>query len=198
MVSRDKAPSPKEQDQDDRGDRQQWTTHPGPAQITGLGDRDRGETEMDGGRSGQLGVGLLDVAVEDRKCLQSDVERLNRVQLVVRLASRHRDLQRSGATGHLQLRFTPGERTRISAAFRHFLLAHVSRRYPGGVSVPSEMSLTIKGGEIAAKLNDRPRRIHGFRSSAEVYADFIKNGDALTPWDRHRFLHKVGDPPQRH
>ncbi|MFF5212326.1 helix-turn-helix domain-containing protein [Streptosporangium sp. NPDC000396] len=34
---------------------------------------------------------------------------------------------------------------------------------------------------IAAELNNRPRRIHGFRSPAEVYADLIKDGDALVP-----------------
>lgn len=31
---------------------------------------------------------------------------------------------------------------------------------------------------IAAELNNRPRRALGYRSSAEVYADFLTSGDA--------------------
>ncbi|MFC8529246.1 IS30 family transposase [Nocardia sp. NPDC057227] len=33
---------------------------------------------------------------------------------------------------------------------------------------------------IAAELNQRPRRIHGYRSPAEVYAEHLNSGDALT------------------
>lgn len=33
---------------------------------------------------------------------------------------------------------------------------------------------------IAAELNDRPRKIHGCRTPAEVYADLLTRGDALT------------------
>jgi hypothetical protein len=32
----------------------------------------------------------------------------------------------------------------------------------------------------AAELNDRPRRIHGYRTSAEAYAHLLNSGDALT------------------
>jgi IS30 family transposase len=32
---------------------------------------------------------------------------------------------------------------------------------------------------IAAELNDRPRKIHGYRSPAEVYAEILNSGDAL-------------------
>ncbi|OUC91662.1 hypothetical protein [Streptosporangium minutum] len=39
---------------------------------------------------------------------------------------------------------------------------------------------------IAAELDDRPRRIHDFRRPAEVCADLIKDGDALTPCARRR------------
>ncbi|MFB9884473.1 IS30 family transposase [Planobispora siamensis] len=34
---------------------------------------------------------------------------------------------------------------------------------------------------IATELNDRPRKLHGFRSPTEVYADLVKAGGALTP-----------------
>lgn len=34
---------------------------------------------------------------------------------------------------------------------------------------------------IACELNHRPRRIHGYRSPAEVYAEHLSSGDALTP-----------------
>jgi IS30 family transposase len=30
-----------------------------------------------------------------------------------------------------------------------------------------------------AELNDRPRKIHGYRSPAEVYAEILNSGDAL-------------------
>lgn len=32
---------------------------------------------------------------------------------------------------------------------------------------------------IACELNHRPRRIHGYRSPAEVYAEHLSSGDAL-------------------
>ncbi len=41
---------------------------------------------------------------------------------------------------------------------------------------------------IACELNHRPRRIHGYRSPAEVYAEHLNSGDAVPLWDRHRFL----------
>ncbi|MFF8004791.1 hypothetical protein [Streptomyces sp. NPDC007917] len=33
---------------------------------------------------------------------------------------------------------------------------------------------------IAHELNHRPRKIHGYRTSAEVYADLLNSGDVLT------------------
>ncbi|MFD3328674.1 hypothetical protein [Streptomyces sp. NPDC058701] len=33
---------------------------------------------------------------------------------------------------------------------------------------------------IAHELNHRPRKIHGYRTPAEVYADLLNSGDALT------------------
>ncbi|MFD4025393.1 transposase [Streptomyces sp. NPDC058576] len=33
---------------------------------------------------------------------------------------------------------------------------------------------------IAHELNHRPRKIHCYRTSAEVYADLLNSGDALT------------------
>lgn len=33
---------------------------------------------------------------------------------------------------------------------------------------------------IAHELNHRPRKTHGYRTSAEVYADLLNSGDALT------------------
>lgn len=33
---------------------------------------------------------------------------------------------------------------------------------------------------IATELNHQPRRIHGYRSPAEVYAEHLSSGDALT------------------
>ncbi|MGX4688237.1 IS30 family transposase [Streptomyces sp. JNUCC 63] len=34
---------------------------------------------------------------------------------------------------------------------------------------------------IAHELNHRPRKIHGYRTPAEVYAELLNSGDALTP-----------------
>ncbi|CAM3699243.1 IS30 family transposase [Nocardiopsis gilva] len=34
---------------------------------------------------------------------------------------------------------------------------------------------------IAAELNDRPRKVHGYRTPSEVYAELLKSGDALIP-----------------
>ncbi|TMR34187.1 hypothetical protein ETD96_25770 [Actinomadura geliboluensis] len=34
---------------------------------------------------------------------------------------------------------------------------------------------------IAAELNDRPRRIHGYRAPSTVYADLCAKVDATTP-----------------
>lgn len=35
------------------------------------------------------------------------------------------------------------------------------------------------GERAAHELNHRPRKVHGYRTPAEVYADLLNSGDAL-------------------
>ncbi|MBO3680149.1 hypothetical protein [Streptomyces sp. NEAU-YJ-81] len=51
-------------------------------------------------------------------------------------------------------------------------------RDPGGADLRtfSQADLDI----IAHELNHRPRKTHGYRTPAEVYADLLNSGDALT------------------
>lgn len=50
-------------------------------------------------------------------------------------------------------------------------LVERTSRYPAIVALPDG---------IKAELNHRPRRTHGYRTPAEVYAGLLNSGDALT------------------
>ncbi|GGU86978.1 hypothetical protein GCM10010211_61350 [Streptomyces albospinus] len=56
---------------------------------------------------------------------------------------------------------------------------HLRRQYlPKGAALRTFSQADLDA--IARELNHRPRKVHGYRTPAEVYADLLNSGDELT------------------